>query len=414
MLFFRSALWPGLVVAVRTIVTITINKLVAVYYGPAGITLLAHFQNLVSFFLSIQSDGVNVGVVRFLSSNEEDTVQKNAYFNAGLILNVLFFLIPCLFLFLFSNLLLTLFDYSVNSKTWLFLFLAGIFLQMLSLYFISVILAEKKLKLYALVNIISSISSLVLSYLAAKNYSLTMVLLVIAIAPSVSILVTIYYLLTKAQVHYKLQLVTQAAPYKELLKFSAMAISILVFGRLTDFLVRQYAIQHFALYETGLWQSAVKLSDSYTGAFIAIIGAVYFPKIAELQSSPQELRTYVRKVVFALAALLAVGFILLAVLKEQVLLLLYQKEFAEAAAFVNYQLIADFFRLIAFLLGYLIIARAKTGLFIVLEAASAIVYIFFIFLLINLLGIESMQVANIIRYFLYLITLIIINRKYLL
>jgi|GEM_PF-6318532 len=412
MSFFRSALWPGLVVAVRTLVNVVINKLVAIYYGPGGITLLAHFQNLVSFFLSVQSDGVNVGVLRSLSSNKEDTERKNKYFNAGIILNIFFFIIPCLFLFLFANLFLTLFDAEVNSKTWFLIFLAGVFLQMFSLYFIFILLAEKKLKLYAVVNILSSLTSLILSYFAAQNYSLTMLLLAIAVSPSVSVIVTFYFFF-KSTTHYKLQLVRDKEPYKELLKFSAMAISILVFSRLTDFLVRQFAINHFSLYETGLWQSAVKLSDSYVGAFVAVVSAVYLPKVSELQSSQAALKTYVRKVVIYLSIILGIGFISLSLLKEQVLLLFYHEEFLDGIEFINYQLLADFFRLIAFLLGYIIIARAKTGLFILLEAASSLIYILFISLFINSLGIEGIQLANIIRYFLYLMVLIGINRKYL-
>ncbi len=413
MSFFRSALWPGLVVAVRTVVSIAINKLVAVYYGPAGITLLAHFQNLVSFFLSIQTDGVNMGVLRFLSSGKEEQKQKVAYFNAGLILNVLFFLIPCLFLFLFSNALVTLFDQQVNSKIWLLIFLAGVFLQLLSLYFTAVILAEKKLRLYALVNTTAPVASLVLSYLAAQHYSLTMVLLAIAVSPSVSIIITFYYFVKKSGFYHQTKFTFDSQPYKELLKFSAMAVSMLVFGKLTDFFVRQYSIEHFSLYQTGLWQAAVKLSDSYTAAFTAILGAVYFPKVSELHNSVDDLKAYVRKIFSSVAVALAAGFILLYFFKEQVLLLLYHTEFVKAEAFVNYQLLGDFLKLLSFLLAYIVIARAKIGLFIILEAASSAIYILFIYLFINSLGVEGIQVAHILRYFLYLITLIIINKKYL-
>jgi len=420
MSFFRSALWPGLVVAVRTIVSIAINKLVAVYYGPGGITLLAHFQNLVSFFLSIQADGVNVGVLRFLSSGKGDAKQRSAYFNAGLLLNLLFFLIPCLFLFIFSNTLVTLFDAEVNSKTWLFIFLAGVFLQMLSFYFITVILADKKLRLYALVNVVASLFSLVLSFFAAKNYSLTMVLLAVAVSPAISILITFYYFIKRSDLYFLNSFILDTKPYKELLKFCAMAVSIMVFGKVTDFLVRQFAIEHFSLFQTGLWQSAVKLSDSYTAAFTAIMGAVYFPKVSELQSSTENLKVYVRKIGLSITAILLVGFTLVSFFKEQVLLLLYHSEFVDAEQFVNYQLVGDFFKLLSFLLAYIVIARAKTGLFILLEGASSLVYILFIFLFINSMaidvdsvGIELVQFANILRYFIYLVVLIIINRRYI-
>jgi len=63
----KSSIWSFLAVLVRGISALTINKVFAVQFGAAGIALLSHFQNLTTIFSTIPNDGINRGLIRYLS-----------------------------------------------------------------------------------------------------------------------------------------------------------------------------------------------------------------------------------------------------------------------------------------------------------------------------------------------------------
>lgn len=112
-------------------------------------------------------------------------------------------------------------------------------------------------------------------------------------------------------------------------EFILMALSILIFGKVTDFIIRDYAIQSFGMAHTGLWQSIVKLSDGYMMLFINTVGIVYYPQVSALILNTEELRQYLRDVFRIVIIISAIGLVLIYILREPILILLYQRNLCQ-------------------------------------------------------------------------------------
>ena len=168
--------------------------------------------------------------------------------------------------------------------------------------------------------------------------------------------------------------------FRKLGEFVLMALSVLLFGKITDFIIRDYAIQHFGLHQTGLWQSIVKISDGYMMLFINTVGIVYYPQISALILNTDRLRQYLRDVLKIVIIVSVTGLILIYVARMPVLTLLYNKEFIPAGDLMPMQFIGDFFCIISYLLTYIISAQARTRTFIVLQAVSTVFYIFLVYI----------------------------------
>jgi PST family polysaccharide transporter len=199
--------------------------------------------------------------------------------------------------------------------------------------------------------------------------------------------------------------------FTKLGEFVLMALSVLVFGKLTDFIIRDFAIQHYGLHLTGLWQSVVKISDSYMMLFINTVGIVYYPQVSALVFDSEQLRVYLKDVLRIVLVVSIIGLSLIYLFRKTVLILLFDQDFLPAEELMPFQLIGDFFCFLAYLLTYIISAQARTLTFILLQAGSALMYFGLVLLFSSLYGIEGIPMAHAARYGLLLLILIILNKR---
>jgi len=99
--FLRKSSWSFSSIIIKSICSLVTNKFFAVYFGTTGITLFAHFQNLISLITQVPNDGINRGIIKYWSDPQIPRDQKQKYFIAGFIMNLLM-LIIALLLFLFQ------------------------------------------------------------------------------------------------------------------------------------------------------------------------------------------------------------------------------------------------------------------------------------------------------------------------
>lgn len=261
-------------------------------------------------------------------------------------------------------------------------------------------------------NMATSLMLLAVIYTISGENSLLYALLAYIIAQASGLIFSFFYVLKNKY----LRLNKASLPpegFSKLGEFVLMALSVLIFGKLTDFIIRDFAIQHFGLHRTGLWQSVVKISDSYMMLFINTVGIVYYPQVSALIFDSEQLRIYLKDVLRIVLAVSIVGLSLIYLFREPVIIILFDRNFMPAEELMPFQLIGDFFCFLAYLLTYIISAQARTLTFILLQAGSAIMYFALVLLFSSLYGIEGIPMAHAIRYGLLLLILIILNKRIL-
>jgi O-antigen/teichoic acid export membrane protein len=380
-----------------------------VYFGTTGITLFAHFQNLISLITQVPNDGINRGIIKYWSSNEITQIQKQKYFKAGFILNIVVLFLSLAIIFFFRGYFLRDFDFNFSAPV-LTIMILGILLYINHLFFLSIILSFQKIKIYALINAIGSILVLLIVFIVAGRWNLNLTLIAFILAQSLGCILSFMYVFHKKYIQPVKEAISKE-DLKKLGEFILMALSILIFGKVTDFIIRDYAIQSFGMHHTGLWQSIVKLSDGYMMLFINTVGIIYYPQVSAMIFNTDQLRQYLRDVLRIVIVISAFGLVLIYLARNPVLTILYNKEFVHAASLMPMQFIGDFFCMISYLLTYIISAQARTRTFIILQAASAVFYIALVYIISLNMGIEGIPVAHAIRYFILAVILIILNKR---
>lgn len=397
----KSSFWSFLSVLVRAISSIAINKLFATFYGPNGITIYAHFQNLISLVTTVPDGGTNIGIIKFLAAGSAETKPYRQYFWAGAALNLLCIVAALGLIYGFPGYYLEVFLSGLSGGEmwlWCLYFGAGSLLLTLNLQLLAVVLAKRELKWHVFSTTIMTLGGVAAVYFTRGSFPLTYVLLLVLAAQAFSFFLMLGVLYFKRLLPSFRGVSIPKAVYKDLWKYILMALSAVVCLKLTNFYVRDIVISRFDLYQTGLWQAVVKVSENYSSVYTAVLGMLYYPRMAAIVNEQDALRKFVRNTFYLILPALVVALLLVYLLRDWVLLLLFNEDFVQADYLFDYQLLGDFFRMWSIVLTNLIVVRAHVKLYIGWQVASALLYITLVNVFIEHYGLEGITMAHALRY----------------
>ncbi len=370
----RGSLGSGVALGARTAGALLLNKLLAVYGGLGGLTLLAHFQNLLALFTTLPNDGTHVGAVKYLAPLQPSGGRYRVWVGAAVALNGAALLLGLGLLWWVPGPLVSVFQ---PTAGWLALFGLGVMLLTLNALVGAMLLAAGRLRAYIAITVTLSVlgpAAVAAVLLSSKDTpAVSEALLAYLLAQGATLLPALW-LARRHGLLPPLRGRLSKVALRELSKFLLMAVGLLLFGKAVDFAVRELLVRQFGLAETDLWQAVVKLSDNYTMVLAAVMSSVYYPRLAALATQPAAQQQWVRTVLRLLVPVLAGGFLLLYGLRNWLLPLLFEARFAPAADLLAPQLLADWFRFIAWPLIMVFTAQARVGRYVAVQAGSAVAY----------------------------------------
>ncbi|MBC6607852.1 hypothetical protein H8B13_13580 [Hymenobacter sp. BT188] len=408
--FLRGSLGSTLGIGARTGGALLLNKMLALYGGPGGLTLLAHFQNLLALFTTLPNDGVHVGVVKYLAPLRAGSGRYRAWFGAGIILNMVGLVLGGLALVLAPGPLVGVFRLTAGWFLW---FVLGI--SMLSAHALlgSVLLAAGKLRAYVWLTVtLSFLSVSGIGAALALGWRIEQVLLTYLLAQGLTLLPTVV-VCWRAGLLPRIRGKVSRTALRGLGRFLLMAGSLLLFGTAVNFALREVLIARFGLAQTDLWQAVAKVSDNYTMVFTGLMSSVYYPRLAALSTQPSAQQAYVRTVLLLLAPVLAVGLSLIYLLRDWLLPLLFDERFAAASSLFAPQLLGDWLKFLTWLLLFLLTAKAQVGRYVAVQAGSAMLYVALLQGLLPTYGLLGVPLAHAGRFGVLLLLSAVYFRSYL-
>lgn len=394
--------------AIQSFVT---NKFFSIYFGPVGVTLLAHFQNIIAIFVALPSEGINKAVSKNIANPNLNQVKYNATISSSILLiGICYFVILILFILLF-RFYKSDFPIFVFDTTFIFLLLIALVLHIFVLYIGNLLLSSNLVKIFSILGIINNSIGIGIVYVGLQ-LGIKWALIFVAFSPCLLIFASYYYYKKNTKFlssSFTFQL--EKANVKEMYVFIWAAVGVVAFGKLTDFFVRSYIISIYSSYQTGLWQAVSKISDGYSTVFMAAFGTLIFVKLSALINEEKLLAVFLRKIIFFV--FIGIGFLLLLLwfFKENALVLFYNKDFIPAQNLFTFQCLGDVFKFQFLILSNVLLIQLRTKLYVVLYGISAILYILFIVILSNYMAIESVNIAHFIRWLTMALIIFYIYRK---
>jgi PST family polysaccharide transporter len=395
--FVRGSLGTGVAVVARGLGSLIVNKLFATYAPAGGLTLLAQFQNLMALLTTLPYDGVQVGLVKYLAPLRPGSPRYRAWLGAATVLNAAALLAGAGVLAVRGLL-----GWHWSS---LLGFVLGIALVTGQALLGSALLAAGRLRAYIGLSVMLAVLGTgAVAATLLGGFALPVVLLAYLIGQGLTLLPALA-LAARAGL---LRGLRPAAPLsrlavRRLSHFLLMAVSTLLFGKAVDYVLRDYLLGAFGPARTDLWQVVGKLSDNYTMVFGAVMSSVFYPRLAALTGQPAAARSYLRSVLGLLAPVLAVGLGLVFACRSWLLPLLFAPRLLAAQEFLAPQLLGDWAKLLSWLFIFQLTARARTGAYVVVQAASAVVFAGLLVVLLPRFGLQGAVLAHAGRYGLLLL-----------
>lgn len=187
----RTSLLNGIAVAIKMLTLLGLNKVLAIYVGPAGYAAIGQFQNALQVITIFTGGAITNGVVKYTAEYHEEPEQQIKLWRTAGFVAILGSLVVALIVALYNKELASLFlkDAALGG---VFLWFAGVVVFFsLNILLLAILNGRKEIVLYIVANIAGSFLSFGVTFYLATSFGLYGALVALVVYQSISFVVTL-------------------------------------------------------------------------------------------------------------------------------------------------------------------------------------------------------------------------------
>jgi len=199
---------------------------------------------------------------------------------------------------------------------------------------------------------------------------------------------------------------------KKLSRFALMTLTSALLAPVVQIATRNILADKFSWEQVGYWQAVSKVSEAYLLFITMAITVYYLPKlssivdrklfVAEIKSAYQYL--------FPAVVVSALG---IYIFRDVITHVLFSDEFAGALYLYAPQLLGDVIKIMAFVLSFIMLAKAMTRLFVFSEVFFSMTYIGWTYFLTDSFGLVGAMYAFVVNYAIYFLFCFVVARRFI-
>ncbi|ADY53771.1 multi antimicrobial extrusion protein MatE [Pseudopedobacter saltans DSM 12145] len=388
-----------------------VNKIVAVLTGPSGIAVIGTFNNFVTIALSIANGSINTGVVKYTSEYNGQGNKLKKLFSTSLVISFTCSIVTSLVLLLFSDFFSIFLLKDIRYKSIFKVFGLTIVFYSINSLLISILNGKGDIKKYTIINTTTSIISLVLSIVLIYFFEIDGALYSLVLSQTLVFFVTVL-LLKKCEwfVFDYFNKGLNKFHMVNLFKFSLMTITTALTVPISQIVVRNTLIRDLGINDAGYWQAIMRISDGYLLIVTTSLSTYFLPKLSSLKTN-FEIKSEIYNGLKIITPFVLASCLIIYLLRFVIIKILFTEEFLEIESLFIWQLLGDFFKIISWIIGYLMLAKAMTKLYIITDIGFSIMYVLLNLLFIKFYGLKGATIAFSLNYFIYLIMICFLFRK---
>lgn len=409
----KTSILSAISTVIRIITGFIIVKVVSVYIGPSGLALVGQMQNFTGMISNIASAGVHSGVVKYTAEYRDNENIKQKVWSSALKISTILILPIAISIILFSN-YISLILLKTNEYKFVFdLFAITLFFFVMNGLLTSILNGEGEIKKLTILNIASSLFGLLITLILVRKLNLYGALISSIVAQSIVFFITLMFVIKSKWFKLSMFFGKIDREYRnKLLKYSIMTLVSATMVPLSQIYLRNYIGVNIGWDAAGYWQGISRISDTYLMLITTTLSIYYLPKLSSIQDKT-ELRKeiiYGYKIIMPIVIAMAGS---IYILRDFIIKLIFTKDFLPMKELFLYQLIGDVIKIASWLLGYIMVAKAMTKLFVISEVIFVFSFVGLGVLFIKIFGLVGISIAFMVNYLLYLFFLYFILRGYL-
>jgi len=160
----------------------------------------------------------------------------------------------------------------------------------------------------------------------------------------------------------------------------------------------------------GYWQSIGNISGIYLMFITSSLSFYYLPKLSELKDAASIRREIFNgyKIILPIVGILL---LLIFLFKTTIIKLIFTEKFLPMENLFPYYCLGDFFKIASWLISFLMIAKAMTGIYIIMEVIFSFSFVLLSIIFLNKFGLQGVTIAYCLNYLTYFISLVLLFRK---
>lgn len=413
MKLLKTTLFSALITFIRISSGFVTGKAVAIFTGPAGVAIIGAFSNFISIVLAFANGAITNGIVKYTAEYNDDNQQTSTLFSTALRISVICSIFVAVLLLSTANYLSTWIFKSNDYSNPLRVLGLTIILYSLNSLLIAILNGKSQIKLFTLVNTIGSIAGLLFTVTLVFFYKIQGALYAIVLSQSIVFFITLILVIRSEwfswsyfKSGFNVVMATKLSHYSLMSIITALTVPV------TQIFLRNLLIEKVGIDSAGFWQGMMRISDGYLMLLTTSLATYYLPKLSSLKTD-LELRKEVLKGYRLIIPTVFIGCTIIYFLRFFIIKVLYTNNFLAMENLFLWQLIGDFFKMSAWILSYLMLAKAMTKAYIITEIIFSFLYILLGYVFIIMFGLQGVTIAFAIAYIVYFLTMIWLFRKIL-
>ncbi|WP_166373158.1 O-antigen translocase [Psychromonas sp. SA13A] len=407
----KTSILSFVATSIKLAAGLVINKAISVYIGPSGIALIGQFQNSTQLAMTLAQGGINKGIIKYTAEYGEKSRDLPKLWSTAAQIVLYCSILVSFILIIGSNYIS---EYILKSDEYQYVFITfgfTIIFFTLNQLLLSILNGLKEIKIFISINITQSIYGLVFTTLLVVFWGLDGALIALVTNQSFVFMT----LLSRLRLHKQILFTNFKQKFdigqsKKLLSYSAMALSTACTAPVSLFLIRNNIGETLSWDAAGYWQSMWYISSMYLMVITTALSTYYLPRLSEI-TSKIELKNELKQGYLIIIPLVISLSLFIYLLRDFIVWLLFTDDFKPMVELFKWQLIGDVIKIAAWLLSYLMLAKAMTKAFMVTEVLFSITFILFSNLLVESYGLVGVTYAYTLNYTLYLIAMLLATRK---
>lgn len=399
MTWIKASIATSLAQLVRLLGGLVLIKLVALNLGPDGFGRLGHFISFISILGVLAGGGVLNGLVKYVAEYKSNPEKLNSFLSNSFAYSLVFSTIIFLFLALFAKTISQSFFNTVEFSK-LIIFLAAIqYCYALVTLCNGLLNGLRETVKFSKVIVVGTIIGLPLSSYFVMSYGFNGAVIGLAIV-NASLLIPGLLAISRMNILPFIKFSFNKIHSLSLFKFTMVQMVSLATLPMVEIYIRVLISHEAGWYNAGLWQSMIRLSAVNLVFFSSFLSVYFMPGLSEIKNSDESF-TYVWKYIFGIGLIFIVVASFVYIFRDFVFSLVFSPDFVIPSKWLAFQLVGDFFKIMAYVVGFFLLAKAKLRLYVIAELVQSGLYLFVTFAFAKAGDFSSIFPAYASTYFIY-------------
>lgn len=404
--------WTGISSLIRIASQFLSAKVLAVLVGPAGVATLGQLSNAMGIAMAMATAAMTVGVTKYIAGYHDDPQkQREVIQTASSIIGLCTLVISVVCLLgapLFNTWLFGHADYTNIIR------LLGLTLSLYAFHtlWVAILNGYNAFKKMVIINIITSVAGLLLTVGLVYFFNITGAMTAFVLGQTLICIVT--WLVIRKEKWYAPRFRFQVDPVmaKRLFAFTIMTVVATLVTPIVQLIIRGMITRDFSLQDAGIWEGMNRISANYLLLITSTVSVYYLPRLSAL-THPRQIRHEIATTCKLVLPLLLLMGIAMYLLRHLIIRVLFSADFLPMSQLFAYQLIGDFLKVSAWLIGYLMWAKGYAREMVISELAYGIFLTAFTYFCTAWFGFKGCAIAYCFSYALYLVLVAwLMQRRY--